>query len=218
MKKCFTKSDFDLFEIDGLDERMSVIRESIQPVFQHFGDTYTDYVNDYTDFEGSFHIAQHRRRTTNPPESTWSAIGGNNRGYKKFPHIQIGINDKYIFMFLSIIDNPKHEITMAEYLLANPSLWHELPEDYYISNDHTKTGIKLAEEETIEKTLDRVIKVKKGEFMIGRIITPESDILGKQHKQESFFKETLDELMPVYKKLLDLYQEEEEKSELKKKK
>lgn len=209
MKKCFTKSDFELFEIDGLDERMSVIRESIQPVFQYFGDKYTDHVNDYTDFEGSFHIAQHRRRTTNPPESTWSAIGGNNRGYKKYPHIQIGINEEYIFMFLSLIDNPKHEKLMAEYLLDHPTLWKDLPEDYYVSGDHTKTAVKSADEATIEKTLHRLIKVKKGEIMLGRIITPESEVLGEQQKQEAFFKETLNVLLPIYKALLDLYQEEE---------
>jgi len=211
MKRYFEKSDFDLFEIDGLEARMSVIREAIQPVFQYYGDTYTDYVNDYTNFEGSFHIAQHRRRTTNPPESTWSAIGGDNRGYKKYPHIQIGINDEYIFMFLSLIDNPKHEKKMAEFLLDHPTLWNDLPNDFYVSGDHTKTKINKADEETVRKTLQRLIKVKKGEVMLGRIITPESGLLGDGQKQEEFFKETLEVLLPIYKALLDLYQEEEDR-------
>lgn len=211
MKNYFEKSDFDLFDINGLDERMHVIRESIQPVFQHFGDTYIDHVNKYTGFEGSFHIAQHRRRTTNPPESTWSALGGNKRGYKKYPHIQIGINEEYIFMFLSLIDNPKHEKLMAEYLLSHPALWNDLPEDYYVSGDHTKTAVNKAEEEMIEKTLHRLVKVKKGEIMLGRIIRPYNEVLGDGEKQETFFKETLDVLLPVYKELLDLYQEEERK-------
>jgi len=211
MKRYFEKSDFDLFEIDGLEARMSVIREAIQPVFQYYGDTYTDYVNDYTNFEGSFHIAQHRRRTTNPPESTWSAIGGDNRGYKKYPHIQIGINDEYIFMFLSLIDNPKHEKEMAEFLLDHPTLWNDLPNDFYVSGDHTKTKTNKADEEAVRKTLQRLIKVKKGEVMLGRIITPESGLLGDGQKQEEFFKETLEVLLPIYKALLDLYQEEEDR-------
>ncbi|SFB85223.1 Uncharacterized protein YktB, UPF0637 family [Alkalibacterium subtropicum] len=211
MKKYFEKSDFNLFTIEGLDERMSVIRESIQPVFQHFGDTYIEDVNEYTGFDGSFHIAQHRRRTTNPPESTWSAIGGNKRGYKKYPHIQIGINEEYIFMFLSLIDNPKHEKLMADYLLNHPTLWNDLPDDYYVSGDHTKTAIEKAGAETVEKTLRRLIKVKKGEIMIGRILTPDSMSLADPDKQEAFFKETLDVLLPIYKELLDLYQEAEAK-------
>lgn len=209
MKSFFKKSDFEIFNIDGLDERMSAIREHIQPVFQQIGDNYIDDVNEYTSFPGSFHIAQHRRRTTNPPESTWSAIGGNKRGYKKYPHIQIGINEDHIFMFLSLIDNPKHEKRMGNYLLNTPSLWSNLPDDYYLSGDHTKTDIEKAQQESIERNLQRLIKVKKGEFMLGRILTPESKELKDNEKQNEFFKDTLNVLLPIYKELLEVYQEEE---------
>lgn len=209
MKKHFRKSDFELFDIEGLDERMDAIRKEIQPVFQQLGDTYIDKVNDYTDFAGSFHIAQHRRRTTNPPESTWSAYGGNKRGYKKYPHIQIGINQEHIFMFLSIIDNPKHEMAMGDYLLNHPSLWNDLPDDYYVSKDHTKSDILPANAENIEHTLKRMMKVKKGEFMVGRVLFPSSPELQENSQQDKFFEETLDGLLPIYSKLLDLYQEEE---------
>ncbi|MFO8069108.1 MAG: DUF1054 family protein [Alkalibacterium sp.] len=211
MKGYFRNSDFDIFNIDGLDERMSAIREQIQPVFQHIGDAYIADVNAYTEFEGSFHIAQHRRRTTNAPESTWSAIGGNKRGYKKYPHIQIGINEKHIFMFLSLIDNPKHEITMGEYLLKRRSLWDNLNDDYFVSGDHTKPDIQSAEEDTVEKTLKRLINVKKGEFMVGRVLIPSSDELNDDSKQKEFFEDTLNGLLPMYKELLDLYQKEEMK-------
>ncbi|WP_423189655.1 DUF1054 family protein [Alkalibacterium sp. f15] len=209
MGNYFKASDFDIFNIDGLDERMGAIRKQIQPVFQHLGDAYIDYVNDYTKFDGSFHIAQHRRRTTNAPESTWSAIGGNNRGYKKYPHIQVGINEKNIFMFLSLIDNPKHEKTMGDYLLNHRSLWKNLDDDYFVSGDHTRPDIQEAEEDTIEKTLKRLINVKKGEFMLGRVLTPSSEELKDNAMQKKFFKDTLNGLLPMYKELLDLYQKEE---------
>lgn len=211
MKNLFNQSDFNVFTINGLDQRMSAIREHIQPVFQHLGDTYTDFVNDYTGFTGSFHIAQHRRRTTNAPESTWSALGGNNRGYKKYPHIQVGINEEHIFMFLSLIDNPKHEKTMGEFLLNNRNLWSDLPDDYYVSSDHTKPDIKKAKVATVEKTLERLINVKKGEFMLGRVMTPVSKELNDEAMQKDFFNETLDGILPMYKELLDVYHKEEMK-------
>lgn len=211
MTNYFAATDFEVFTIEGLDDRMKAIREHIQPVFQYIGDTYTDYVNDYTGFKGSFHIAQHRRRTTNPAESTWSAIGGDNRGYKKYPHIQIGINEEHIFMFLSLIDNPKHEKAMGESLLNRPALWSDLPDDYFISGDHTKSAIQKAEVEIIGNTLNRLLNVKKGEFMIGRILTPASEELSDNTLQMEFFKNTLDGLLPMYKALLDLYQKEENK-------
>lgn len=211
MAEYFRKKDFEIFEVESLDARMHEIRKRIQPVFQYIGDTHTDYINDYTGFDGSFHIAQHRRRTTNPPESTWSAIGGDNRGYKKYPHIQIGINEEHIFMFLSLIDNPKHEKAMGSFLLNRPELWSDLSDDYYISGDHTKAAIKKAKVDTIEHTLDRLLNVKKGEFMIGKILTPSSEELMDDTMQDKFFKETVDGLLPMYKELLDLHQKEENK-------
>lgn len=75
MRECFQNTDFALFNIEDLDERMEAIRENIQPIFKHYGDLFMEEVNTFTEFKGSFHIAQHRRRTTNPPDSTWSAIG-----------------------------------------------------------------------------------------------------------------------------------------------
>ncbi|MDZ7834202.1 MAG: DUF1054 family protein [Alkalibacterium sp.] len=37
MKVYFDEKDFEIFDIEGLDERMAAIRERIQPVFQHIG-------------------------------------------------------------------------------------------------------------------------------------------------------------------------------------
>lgn len=72
MEHYFKQEDFNIFTVDGLKERMALIRERIHPVFQSVGDAFISKVNLHTSFQGEFHIAQHRRRTTNPPESTWS--------------------------------------------------------------------------------------------------------------------------------------------------
>ncbi len=114
-------------------------------------------------------------------------------------------------MFLSLIDNPKHEKAMGSFLLNRPELWSDLSDDYYISGDHTKAAIKKAKVDTIEHTLDRLLNVKKGEFMIGRILTPSSEELMDDTMQDKFFKETVDGLLPMYKELLDLHQKEENK-------
>jgi uncharacterized protein YktB (UPF0637 family) len=210
MSKLFTKEDFGVFEVDGLDERMELIRERIQPVFQELGDTYTEYINEKTGYDLSFHIAQHRRRTTNPPESTWCAFGGNNRGYKKFPHVQVGINTEHIFIWASIIDNPKHEHEMGQNLIDYPENWKNLPEDYIVSKDHTIREVMPLTEASAEQTLERLLKVKKGEILIGRIIPIDSNLLEDTEKQKAFIKETIDTILPVYKQMLDTYFEKEE--------
>ncbi len=210
MENYFEPEHFSIFSVDGLDERMALIREQIQPVFQSFGDEFKAYVNTQTAFDGGFHIAQHRRRTANAPESTWSALGGNARGYKKYPHIQLGINSDHIFLFLSLIDNPVHEKVMGQHLLENLVLFDHLSEEYVISPDHTKPDLEKADDETIEKTLKRLLKVKKGEFMIGKIMREDSIELSDKDAQFDFYKKTLDDLMPIYSGLIDVHQKNED--------
>lgn len=209
MEHYFEPEHFNIFSVDGLDERMALIREQIQPVFQSFGDTFRGHVNTQTAFDGGFHIAQHRRRTANAPESTWSAIGGNARGYKKYPHIQLGINSDHIFLFLSLIDNPVHEKAMGQHLLENLELFDHLSEEYVISPDHTKPDLIKADNDTIETTLNRLLNVKKGEFMIGRIMREDSAELKDKDTQIAFYKKTLDDLMPIYSDLLEVHHKKE---------
>lgn len=201
----FTKESFNIFQIDGLDERMKVIRRDIQPVFQDIHDLIVDELNQKADFDHEFHIAQHLRRTKNPPESTWAAFGGDSRGYKKYPHLQLMINEEYIFIGLAMIDNPLYEKEIAREFLDHPNLWDHLTTDFKISKDHTKTPLIDLTEENMTKALERVINVKKGEIMVGRMIEPDSDLLDKPDAQLAFIKESFDQIMPLYKRAIDLH-------------
>lgn len=203
--RTFTKKDFEIFQLTSLEERMTAIRERIQPVFQEIGNTYAPLVAEKTRYEASFHIAQHRRRTTNPPESTWSAIGGDVRGYKKYPHIQVGINEEHIFILVSIIDNPIFEKEMGKSMLEYRKNWNHLSEDFVISGDHTKSKVENLNEDSAVRIINRLLNVKKGEFLIGRIIFSDDSILEDQVRQRKFFKETIEQLIPLYKQLLDVH-------------
>lgn len=205
MHRTFKKEDFQVFQLNRLEERMEAIRERIQPIFQDLGDTYTSIIEEKTGHEMYFHIAQHRRRTTNPPQSTWSAVGGDARGYKKYPHIQIGINEEHVFVFVSIIDRPLYEKDMGESLLENKEIWIKLKDDFVISGDHTKSNVDPLTEESGTRLIKRMITVKKGEVLIGRIIPNTSSLLDDQSKQQTFLLETIVQLIPLYKQLLDQY-------------
>jgi uncharacterized protein YktB (UPF0637 family) len=65
-------------------------------------------------------------------------------------------------------------------------------------------------EASAEQTLERLLKVKKGEILIGRIIPIDSNLLEDTEKQNAFIKETIDAILPVYKQMLDTYFEKEE--------
>ena len=99
---------------------------------------------------------------------------------------------------------------MGQHLLENLVLFDHLSEEYVISPDHTKPDLEKADDETIEKTLKRLLKVKKGEFMIGKIMREDSIELSDKDAQFDFYKKTLDDLMPIYSGLIDVHQKNED--------
>ncbi|MGM0238009.1 MULTISPECIES: DUF1054 domain-containing protein [Enterococcus] len=194
----FNQESFKVFEVDGLDERMTVIRSQIQPVFQTLNEYFKVNLEPVINEELYIHIAQHRRRSVYPPENTWSAISRKKRGYKMEPHFQLGIWPEYVFMWLSLIDQPKNEKVIAQKMLDHLELFTKLPADFVVSKDHTQPEVLPATIENIEKTLIRFRDVKKGEFQIGRIIPKESELWQQPEEAQKYMLETYQALLPIY--------------------
>jgi uncharacterized protein YktB (UPF0637 family) len=147
------------------------------------------------------HIAQHRRRSVHPPENTWSAISRKKRGYKMEAHFQLGIFPEYVFMWLSLIDQPKGKEEMAERLLEHPEWWNNLPEDMVINTDHTICAYEPLTTESMEKALQRLKKVKKSELQIGRVIPKESSLWQNPDQAQAYMLETYHLLLEMNKGL-----------------
>lgn len=194
----FTEKDFDVFTIAGLDPRMAEIRSTIQPKFQELDDYFAEKLGEKLETEFFVHIAQHRRRTVYPPENTWSALSQKKRGYKMEAHFQLGIWPEYLFMWLSLIDNPKNEKEIAQAFLDNQPLFQQLDADFYLSIDHTQPEIERLNEADLEKHLTRFRDVKKGEFQIGRIIRKTDDLLNDPEKARAYMLQTYEALLPLY--------------------
>lgn len=198
MIKMFTHKDFSVFKIEGLDARMAAIRAEIQPIFQELDDYMVAQLAPKLGATLPVHIAQHRRRTANAPDFTWSAMGGNKRGYKKFPHFTLGINGEYVVMWLSFIDNPQNEQAMAQALLDKPELFTGLPTDMVLNTDHTKNNYHDLTKESLEEDLIRWRDVKKGEFQIGRILKSDELQSLEAEKARAYMLETYRLLLPLY--------------------
>ena len=194
----FTEKEFAAFEVEGLDNRMAAIRADIQPVFQELDTFFAKELGQKLETEFFVHIAQHRRRTVYPPDNTWSALSQKKRGYKMEAHFQLGIWPEYVFMWLSLIDNPKNEKEIAQAFLDNQALFAQLPSDFYVSTDHTQEKVTLLSELDLEKVLVRFRDVKKGEFQIGRIIRKEDALWGNPEKARAFMLATYEQLLPLY--------------------
>ena len=82
----FNKEDFEVFSIQGLDERMAGIRENVQPKFRYFAGKAVDFLQgELAGTDLPIHIAKHLRRTKYAPDNTWCAIGGDNERLQKIP-------------------------------------------------------------------------------------------------------------------------------------
>lgn len=196
--KMFTQKEFDVFKVAGLDERMAAVREYIQPVFQELDDYFVKKLAPLLGEELLVHIAQHRRRTANAPDFTWSAMGGDKRGYKKYPHFTLGINGDYLVMWLSFIDNPQNEKQMAQYFLDNQEMFKALPNDFQLNLDHTVNNYQSLAEADLGAALVRWRDVRKGEFQIGRVIEKDAILLKKPKDAKAYMLETYQLLVPFY--------------------
>ena len=203
----FDHTAFAVFNEPELAGRMAAIQARIQPTFQYFGDILAEHLQEQSppSTEVFVHIAKHLRRTTYPPESTWVAIGGDKRGYKKYPHFQIGINEHYVFFTLALIDNPLYEKEIAQLWQQKLSAFKELPQDFAVIPDHTQFGFQEGPDIDWANLLERLEKVKKAELMIGRIYPKDLKILSDSKLLTESFIETLDELMPLYMEAMSFY-------------
>lgn len=194
----FTENSFNVFEVAGLDARMAAIRAEIQPTFQQLDEVFQQKLEPLLNEKLFIHIAQHRRRTTYPPENTWSALSRQKRGYKMEPHFQLGIWPDYVFMWLSCIDQPKNEQAIAQALLDNQGIFENLSPDYVLSGDHTQPKVEKLSPENTERLLKRFRDVKKGEFQVGRIIKKDDPLWKNPAAAEAYMVDTYEKLVPLF--------------------
>ncbi|SIS38088.1 YktB family protein [Salimicrobium flavidum] len=199
----FTEKDFEVFQIDGLEERMEVLRSRVSPKLEDIAQTIAPDLAAQTGDEMFVHVAKHARRSKNPPDDTWAAIANNKRGYKKIPHFQVGMWEDNVFLWLAFIyEAPNKEEIAKTFLEDFDAIKQTIPDYFVLSKDHTKNeGISFSES-TLNETLTRFRDVKKGEFLVGRRISSDDDILKDKQSFIREAKETFETLLPIYEKAL----------------
>lgn len=201
----FSQTDFDVFTIDGLDQRMEGIKDRIRPKFEILGDYFNSFLAARTGDEMFYHVAKHARRTVNPPKDTWVAWSNNKRGYKMAPHFQVGLWNTHLFVWFAIIYEAPSKTAFGQKFLENlDEIKDAIPADFLWCWDHTRTEAyphgSLTEDD-LEKNFRRLIDVKKSEILCGINIDRYDPILqdgqGLIHKIE----QTFDTVVPLYRQL-----------------
>ncbi|WP_054710035.1 DUF1054 domain-containing protein [Bacillus sp. JCM 19041] len=197
--KGFTQSDFATFTIDGLEPRMEAIRSNIQPKFQLIGEELKEELASMLGTEMFLHIAQHARRTTNPPKDTWLAVAGNKRGYKKHPHFQVGLFDDHLFVWLAFIyELPGKEDIARLFLEEKQQVMETIPNNYVVSLDHTKKQAFKMSDLDLNASLERFRDVKKAEWLVGQQFSSNSATVQNGPALMEEIKKTVHTLLPLY--------------------
>ncbi len=169
----WTNKDFNVFQINGLEQRMDALNSCVRPKFNKLGENFSAFFSSHLGEEFYPHVAKHARRTVNPPNDSWVAFAPYKRGYKALPHFQIGLWSTHLFIVFAIIYEAPQKNLMAQRLLANKPLLQQLPNDFIVSGDHMSPeaiSIEDAKEEKLDELLIRLRDVKKGEFLVGTVI------------------------------------------------
>jgi uncharacterized protein YktB (UPF0637 family) len=194
----FRKESFEVFDIAGLEPRMVAIRAEIQPIFQEIGEKILVELQKAMPRETFYlHIAQHRRRTTYAPESTWCAISTQKRGYKMEPCLVLAIWRHQVFFSLSILDQPKGQVAYGQSLAVV-----KFDKGLQVSKSHLTSEIFDLSELT--NFLTRLQTVKQSEFEVGRAWSEEKMLTLSEKQFLSDLTDTMGKLIPAYKACLEV--------------
>ncbi|USG67507.1 DUF1054 domain-containing protein [Brevibacillus ruminantium] len=198
----FHEKDFDVFSIEGLDDRMQGIISQIRPKLEFLGQHFAASLSALTGEEMFFHVAKHARRTVNPPNDTWVAWAGDKRGYKKHPHFQVGLWGTHLFVWYAVIyESPFKEgisQSMAEHL---DEIMATIPDDFRWSPDHMQpesTTQAVLGREGVAQMIDRLQRVKKAELLCGFTIDRHNPLLRDGDKLLKRMDETFSTLAKLY--------------------
>ncbi|MGM7701013.1 YktB family protein [Pseudalkalibacillus sp. Hm43] len=205
----FSKDDFNVFTIQGLEARMEGIQNHIRPKLEQLGEHFAPTLSAATGEEMYYHTAKHARRTVNPPDDTWVAFANSNRGYKKLPHFQIGLFQSHLFVWFAVIYESPIKQEFADKIADHQKeILKQIPNHYVWSTDHTKPDAIPHTEVDVDKFNEmtkRLKDVKKAELLCGIHIPHDDEILQDGEALLSEMDRTFHTLMPLYEYARGVY-------------
>ncbi len=199
----FTKQDFAVFSIPGLEPRMEALIARVRPKLQQLGDRLAPELSVLTGEEMFAHVAKHARRTVHPPADTWVAWAANKRGYKMLPHFQVGLFENAWFAQFAIIYESNYKSTFAASLTDKLEQVQRLvPGHFRWSMDHTKPESSPHAEMSdsdFHEMAHKLVTIKKSEAMVGIWLQPGDVLLSDGEALVETVLSTFQTLLPLYR-------------------
>ncbi|GER68454.1 UPF0637 protein YktB [Weizmannia acidilactici] len=199
----FTEQDFDVFQIEGLEQRMEQLKSTVRPKLEALGKYFSPVLSVMTGEEMYYHVVKHARRTVNPPKDTWVAFASNKRGYKMLPHFQIGLSHDHLFILTAVINECPQKAAIGKKLekKIDPIL-ENIPGHYIWSDDHTKpdaTRTDHMNKHDLEDLFRRMQMIKKSEMLCGRHIPREEAAKMGPDELVKTIEDVFVHVLPIYK-------------------
>lgn len=199
----FTREDFDVFAIPGLEPRMEALKERVRPKLEAIGEAVVPFLSSRLGEPVYAHVAKHARRTVHPPDDTWVAWATNKRGYKSHPHFQVGLWQTHLFIVFALIYESPDKGAFARNLKEQlQEIWPSIPDRFILSDDHTKPGAVrkgALTPDQMKQRLDRLENVKKAEFLCGIHLDRNDPVVGNPDRLLNTIEETFNKLLPLYR-------------------
>ena len=115
----FGPEDFDVFGVAGFAERMTALRHHIKPKLMQLAEILPERLSDAMGEPLFAHVAQHLRRSVNPPVHTWTAFARSPRAYKPFVHLRVSVTHEHIGLLVFVEDYADEKALFADSLERN---------------------------------------------------------------------------------------------------
>ncbi|MFB9770195.1 DUF1054 family protein [Lactiplantibacillus modestisalitolerans] len=198
----FTRSDFDLFNEPTLAGRMHLIKTVVDPKFEALAPEIIASLQVTGQPPFYAHVAQHRRRYKNPPVDTWVAFSQNKRGYKGWPHFELGLWPDRLFIYFDLLDEAK-PIALAQLTpAALAEILAPLPADMVITANHGAATTKPATKANVARVLATFTQKKHSELVVGRSVGLDDPLFEQPAALRALILKTFTELMPIYRPVM----------------
>jgi uncharacterized protein YktB (UPF0637 family) len=171
----FGAADFKVFDVAGFQPRMAEIRERIRPKLEAVGHTLAPGVGRALGDEVFTHVARHARRTVNPPDDTWVALGPDPRGYKKHCHFKVAISRHCVRFLFEVGPEHADKRRWAAAWKRNAArlapVLRRVKGLAWFKNEHDEEpGAPLAEltPERLAELADELLRTRDGQLVLGR--------------------------------------------------
>jgi len=185
----FKPDDFKVFDIKGFNERMAAILTRIRPKLASIGQALEPKLSQAVDSPLYVHVAKHARRTVNPPNDTWAALGTSQRGYKKDVHFKVAVSRNCVrFLFEAGLEYYAKEEWVRGWNSGFKGFASSIKSAKGLSwfrNEHDEEpASQLAELDSagIKALAGELTRRKDGQFVLG-VRIPESKFVGLSEKQ-----------------------------------